>query len=318
MTAQGYSAGPEEIESFRRAQYDQMDSYYVELINRSELGRQDRWRRDYSSIPAYETSVGPNRRNLLELLGGWPWERPDLNPRFETLVETPEFLAQRVVIQAFDEVDLDGVLLTPARARMAPAIIAQHGMRGSAEQVTALLDLDYEKDIYHQFGRVLAERGYVVFAPNLVGDYEHRNRIAREATLFGQTILGLETFRISRAVDFLQSMREVDPERIGFWGLSMGGLMAQWAPAADTRIALSICADFFNHRAAKYIVPSAHYEPFLPLDNHHSYFTEGVLNEFSDDDVMSLVCPRPFRVEIGMDDRASWYPMAEREFAPGR
>ena len=110
---------------------------------------------------------------------------------------------------------------------MAPAIIAQHGMRGSAEQVTALLDLDYEKDIYHQFGRVLAERGYVVFAPNLVGDYEHRNRIAREATLFGQTILGLETFRISRAVDFLQSMREVDPERIGFWGLSMGGLMAQ-------------------------------------------------------------------------------------------
>lgn len=315
MPDQPYLASVEEVEKHRQDQFDQMDLYYTDLIYRSEAGREGRWRRDHSSSAAYEASVASNRRSFLTLMGDWPWERCDLVPRTERILETPSFTADRVAIRAFEQVDLGGILLKPKGAGPRAAVIAQHGMRGSAEQVAGMLDLDYFGDPYHQFGRVLAEQGYVVFAPNLVSGYEHRNWVAREAILFGHTIMGMETFRISRAVDFLQTLPEVIPDRIGFWGLSMGGLMAFWTPAADMRIAASICADFFNHRAVKFIEPSSHYTPFLPLENHHSFFIQGLLGEFSDSDIVSLICPRPFRVEIGMDDKAAWYPMAEREFA---
>ncbi|PNB41693.1 hydrolase, partial [Pseudomonas sp. GW456-E7] len=44
-----------------------------------------------------------------------------------------------------------------------------------------------------------------------------------------------------RALDYMQSRPDVQPDRIGTIGMSMGGLMAWWTAALDDRI--KVCVD---------------------------------------------------------------------------
>src|SRR5262249_9056783 len=79
----------------------------------------------------------------------------------------------------------------------------------------------------------LAERGYVTFAPDYpsFGDYPYD---------FGKSAFASGSMKAiwnnRRALDLLQSLPEVDGERIGCFGHSLGGHNALFTAAFDTRI----------------------------------------------------------------------------------
>ena len=89
----------------------------------------------------------------------------------------------------------------------------------------------------------LANLGFVVFSYDMIGyndsrDVMHRwpPALAREAALWGIGTCGLQLWNSIRAVDFLCSLTDVDPERIGCTGASGGGSQTWNLAAVDDRV----------------------------------------------------------------------------------
>jgi len=314
------------------------------LIEYSHIERENRWGRDYSSIDAYRRSMMLNRARFLDMMGGWHWSRTaELNPQLRRIAETDSYTVDEVAIRAFQytppvenaeplDVNVGGILLIPkdtekmavgdiegtdtpsfeipTHPQQKAAIIAQHGLTGSPETVCGLTA---EDDAYHAFGATLTEAGYVVFAPRMVTFADKRQRLYRKSMLMGQRLMGLEMFKISRVVDYLQTLLFVDLNRIGIYGLSQGGQTALWASAVEERIAATVVSAFFNQRTDKMVKDSPHYTAYIDTNEEDKHYF-GQLLEFSDSDIGSLICPRPIFIEAGTNDGAVWVEMAEEEF----
>jgi len=323
---------PGDIDPLRQRLYRCWDSYLDRLIREADDARPARWNRDFSSIEAYLSSIEPNRKRFLQMVGGWPRERCGLNPRRQQVARTSRYNLDRVFLTVLAGVEIDCLLLIPPGGGRRPAVLAQHGLNGTPEEVCGFVEEPHQSP-YNRLGIRLVEEGYVVLAPHMVGGFgteqwgeqyvggapqeawnRARTQLSRKSRLVGREIQGLEMFALSRAVDYLQSLDVVDPERIGMYGLSQGGQSALWLPALDQRIQVSVCAAFFNNRTIKQVGPSEHITIYLYTAEEDKTYT-GQLLEFSDSDIASLICPRAFFVEAGKQDGSVWWEDAAREFA---
>lgn len=99
-----------------------------------------------------------------------------------------------------------------------PTVLCLHGHGGSAEAVWN------PRENYGAFAQRLAQGGYATLTPS----FPHRPYAAE--TLWD----------LLRCVDLLARRKEVDPERIGVMGLSMGGEWTMWAAACDERLKVAV------------------------------------------------------------------------------
>ena len=99
-----------------------------------------------------------------------------------------------------------------------PAVLCLHGHGGSAEAVWD------PKQNYGAFAERLARGGYCTLTPS----FPHRPYAAE--TLWD----------LLRCVDLLSSRKEVDAQRIGVMGLSMGGEWTMWVAACDERLKAAV------------------------------------------------------------------------------
>ena len=261
-------------------------------------------------------SVEENRTRWLEMLGGWHWDRCDLEPTRETIDENEFFVTERVWLRVFEHgagvLNMDCLLLTPkGLGEPRPAILAQHGLGCSPEIVCGFVE---DEGVYHRFGARLARHGYVVIAPRMVFFHEKRSPLYRKAMLMGENLIGAEMFSLSRAVDFLRDLDCVDADRIGMYGLSQGGMSSLFLPACDQRIKATVISAYFNLRAHKmYRTGGENYGSYIDTEEEDK-FLEGQLLEFSDSDIASLICPRAVMVECGTFDGAVYWPMCYTEW----
>jgi dienelactone hydrolase len=294
--------------------------------------RGTRWQRDFSSLEAYSRSVAPNRERLLSMIGGWPWERGPLEPSIEEIATTDTYTASRVFFTSFDDVRVDAILIRPHGDGPFPAVLAQHGVNHTPEQICGFCEPEHSA-AYHELGVRLAKHGYVVIAPRMIGGYgENRfnvpnipslrkqeqgraqNQINRKAILIGQSIQALEYFTLSRAVDYLETLPEVDNDRIGLYGLSRGGRAALWLGALEQRLQAVVSSAWFNERFSKMLQPELIKVGAFIETSSEFQFIPNLFREFGDADIASLICPRAFFVEDGKHDRAVWWPNAIEEF----
>ena len=114
-----------------------------------------------------------------------------------------------------------------------PAILALHPTSLVGKGVVAGLSTKPNRS----YALELAKRGYVVIAPDYpsFGDYSYDFDVDN---YISGTMKGI--FNHMRGVDLLVSLDEVDPERIGVIGHSLGGHNAMFVGVFDTRLKVTV------------------------------------------------------------------------------
>jgi dienelactone hydrolase len=102
----------------------------------------------------------------------------------------------------------------------------------------------------------------------------------------GQVLWGMMVFDSVKGVDYLLARPEVDPQRLGTLGLSMGSTMAWWVAALDPRIQL--CVDICCMTDFDALVAAG------GLGGHGIYYYVPALRKhFTTSQINALIAPRP-------------------------
>jgi acetyl esterase/lipase len=147
----------------------------------------------------------------------------------------------------------------------------------------------------------LAERGYVVIAPDYpsfgdLKDYDFEKDRYQSGTMKG-------IFDHMRCIDLLQGRADVDPERIGALGLSLGGHNAMFVGAFDKRIKVVVSSsgwtqmDYYNVASSTAAfggrLGAWAQQRYMPL-LRDKYNLDGEKIPFDFDEVISAIAPRAF------------------------
>jgi dienelactone hydrolase len=105
---------------------------------------------------------------------------------------------------------------------------------------------------------------------------------------------GIHVFEDQRSLDYLLTRHEVDPDRIGCGGLSMGGQRTIYLAGLDPRIKFAVCVGFMSTVRDL-------------LRNHirgHGigFYVPGLIRLLDLPDVISLRAPSPLMVQYNNDD----------------
>jgi dienelactone hydrolase len=241
---------------------------------------------------------GRTRETLLACLGEMP-PRPDPGKvKVLSREDHNGYTLERFEFHNGVDMVVPGVLLVPKGLKgPAPAVVALHGHGSSKESVCT------DPKSSQLVGPLLAKRGYVVAAIDAAFNGERvgkgpagpvldKGTYPQELSLFklylwqGRSLWGMMLREEQCLLDYLQTRPEVDRDRIGATGMSMGCTRAWWLAAIDDRV--------------KGVVGVACFTRYTELIAHGNlrkhgiyYFVPGVLKHFDTEAVHALIAPRP-------------------------
>ena len=287
---------------------DNAHLFIEEKINRSQADREKYWKRDLSSPEAYERSVEPNRQRFKKSIGledktqplhsfklQFKEEHPPVamekfhgEQDSEIVAETASYTVYQVRWPVLNRVYGEGLLIQP-KGRQIANVVAIPDADQTPEQLVGLAPgIDAES----QYARRLAENGYQVLIPVIVSrklifpktanQQTHREWIYRQAFHMGRHIIGYEVQKILSAIDWFHKTDERAKTAVA--GYHEGGLLALYAGAADSRIDAVWVSGYLNSRQKVWDEPI--------YRNVH-----GLLNEFGDAEIASLIAPRALVIE---------------------
>jgi pimeloyl-ACP methyl ester carboxylesterase len=179
----------------------------------------------------------------------------------------------------------------------APGVVALHGTYPKGkERVAGLVDNPDKAYLDH-----LCRRGYVVIAPDhFVAGHRIPTEGPYETGRFHQkhpkwTAVGKFTYEHSIAIDVLQSLDEVDPERIGALGHSLGGHGTIFLAAYDDRVKAAACncgGSFFRHNPRVEAWARDHW--YVYFKHLRPGLLEGKLPPIDFHEIIALIAPRAF------------------------
>jgi cephalosporin-C deacetylase-like acetyl esterase len=185
------------------------------------------------------------RDHILQAIGGLP-ERTPLNPRTVATIEREGYRIEKVIFESQPKFFVTANLYLPASGKAPyPAVLYPlgHELGGKSN------------DTWQQMLATLARKGYVALTWDPVGQGErvqiydadlHGSKLRGSTT--EHTIQGIQCFLTGqhiarytiwdgiRALDYLLSRKEVDPERVACTGNSGGGTHTAYLSALDDRI----------------------------------------------------------------------------------
>lgn len=252
-----------------------------------------------------------------EVVGSFDFPKLPANPRSRPYVDAERYTGHEVVLDVFDDVVAYGILLVPkgiGEGERRPAVVCQHGLEGRPRD---LADPRVLNRSYNQYGCRLAERGFVVFAPQNLYIFRDRFRVLqRKLNPLGKTLFSIIVPQHEQIVDWLATLPFVDGERIAFYGLSYGGKTAMRVPALVEKYALSICSADFNDWVWKNASTRSPYS--YVNTGEYEIFEWDLGSTFNYAEMAGLVCPRPFMVERGHYDGVAPDERVAAEYAKVR
>src|SRR5205807_8709601 len=109
-----------------------------------------------------------------------------------------------------------------------------------------------------------------------------RDLLHKKALLSNRTLMGLEVAKLRRAVDYLSTLPEVDPQRIGIYGLSKGGHYTLYTAGIEKRLRAVVVSGWFNDRVRKITgyKTSENPTPFITRLHRSEYYLHDLLDRF--------------------------------------
>ncbi|HRF02888.1 MAG TPA: hypothetical protein PLI18_20455, partial [Pirellulaceae bacterium] len=271
---------------------------------------------DLSSLDAYVASIEAKRTYFRErTIGDFGLPRVAPNVRSRMAYRGNGWIGYEVEMDVWQGVTATGVLLWPsdiAPGEKRPVVVCQHGLEGRPQDV-----IIGDHPAYHDYASKLAERGFVVYAPQNLYLFGDRFRtLQRKANPLGKTLFSIMTPQHEQLTDWLAGLDGVDPERIAFYGLSYGGKSAMRLPALVDRYCLSICSADFNEWVWKNASTSSDYS--YVWTGEYEIFEFDLGNTFNYAEMAALIAPRPFMVERGHFDGVAPDEAVAYEFAKVR
>ena len=304
----------------QKRQVAQLVDHTQRLLRASERQRDETfWRGIKSSTPAdWAAAAKAHRSNLWDnVIGRFAPATLPANPRSRKIYDKEKWSGYDVMLDVWPDVYAWGVLLLPKDLKPGerrPVVVCQHGLEGvPADTIT-----DDPKaggyGAYKAFAARLAERGFIVFAPhNPYRGVDRFRTLQRKANSVGRSLFSVILAQHERILDWLGEQPFVDPQRIGFYGLSYGGKTAMRVPSLLERYCLSICSADFNEWATKCATVDSPYSYLYTIEYDMYEFDLG--HTYSYAEMAALVAPRPFMVERGHYDGVAPDEWVAHEFA---
>ncbi len=292
-------------EARQRRQFDQLVDFTQAAVRGADAARRRFWAKaDTSSVEAWQRSTEWYRRYLWdEVIGRMPDPSEPLEARTRVNYERPNWTGYEVVLPVWPDVIAYGVLLVPKDMKPGerrPVVVCQHGLEGRPQDLVEPKTPAAE-NAYQRFAARLADRGFIVYAPQNPYIFETQFRqIQRKANPLKLSLFSFIIGQHQRALEWLSSLPFVDPQRIGFYGLSYGGKTAMRVPPLLERYALSICSGDFNEWIWKNTSVDQPFSYMFTQEYEMPEFDLG--NTFNYAELASLMAPRPFMVERGHRD----------------
>ena len=182
-----------------------------------------------------------DREQILDLLG--PDARDARFIEVKTVVSKQAFgtTLNRLVISLESGEVAEGIYLEP-RAPNAPALLYCHAHGGRYDIGHHEL-IDGRPALRRPYLEDLARAGFAVLCfdmPCFASRARLEEGALSKARLWqGRTLFGQMIGELRAGLQFLSNIREVNPDRIGTFGISMGGTHAWWLNAIDARVKAS-------------------------------------------------------------------------------
>lgn len=196
------------------------------------------------------------REELREMLGLLPYpEKTDLKATVTGRLEHEEFFVEKLHFQSMPGLYVTGNVYVPKNLRgRAPAILY---VCGHSQQVENKVSYG-NKTGYQHHGAWFARHGYVCLTIDTIqlGEIQGLHHGTHREGMWwwnsrGYTPVGVEAWNSIRALDYLQSRPDVDPEKLGMTGRSGGGAYTWFTAALDERVKVAVpvagITDLRNH-----------------------------------------------------------------------
>jgi cephalosporin-C deacetylase-like acetyl esterase len=252
------------------------------------------------------------RSTVWRLIGG-PFEKTPLKPQIVGTTDRGAYRIEKVIFESHPEVFVTANLYIPSRHQPPhPGIIHSlgHGENGKA-------------DYYQGVCQTLARKGYMVLAfdpfgqgerlqyldartgKGLYGPTGEHDQTGRPMLLLGSQFAQYRVWDGIRALDYLLSRPEVDPERIGCTGQSGGGTMTMYLAALEPRIKVAVESDGNSENVAG---PS--YAPPGALDDAEQNLAGSLPAGIDRGDLLLAFAPKPLLILYSRTDAGLTYSPA--------
>ena len=289
-----------------------IDRWLTRETERVAGDRASRWKRDFSSVKAYLASVAPQRQRLREIIGA---VQPVATSSMQVVTDLPlrpeppagrTYTAQTVQWPVMPGVDGEGVLLVP-RGEPKAYVVAIPDADQTPEMLAGLAPGVAPES---QFARHFAEQGCQVLIVAIVDRHDtysgnarldrftnqpHREWIYRQAFEMGHHIIGYEVQKVLTAVDYFVTHQGDAHRKIGVAGYGEGGLLALYSAALSSDISGALVSGYFSPREQLWAEPI-----------YRNVF--GLLRDFGDAEIASLVAPRKLIVEYSAGPQVAGPP----------
>jgi hypothetical protein len=240
------------------------------------------------------------RQTILKLIGGLPTYSGPLNAKVTATRDQGAFLVENLYFESLPNYFISANLYRPKSAGRHPAVLFSIG------------HWDEGKIAGQRIASNLAAKGFVVLAYDPIGQGERQQAFdprsgrtligsateqhfmgGAQSILAGQSVARYFIHDSRRALDYLVSRPEVDPQRIGATGCSGGGTQTTFISALDARVQVAAPACYMN--SFEYLVAGATGDSEQSVPN---FLSEGL----DQSDWPLLFAPKPWLIASTEED----------------
>ena len=315
------AATPDFVDARQRRTVRELELFTQRLVEEAERNRATAVWAKLKPGAEWDAAQRDLRKRLWEQsIGKLPPNSLLPHPRSRVIRETPKWIGYEVTLDVLPDVFAWGWLLVPRDLKPGerrPVVVCQHGLEGLPEDVVTDDPKARAFAYYKGFAAKLAEQGFIVYAPhNPYRGQDQFRVLQRRANPLGLSLFSFIVAQHDVTTQWLAGLPFVDPQRIGFYGLSYGGKSAMRIPALLDRYCLSICSGDFNEWIRKNVSPD--YRGSYMFTGEYEMPEWNLANVANYAEMAMLIAPRPFMVERGHDDGVGMDEWVGYEYAKVR